>query len=142
MDQAKVYEFMRRQRYGVVASVAGDGTPQSALIGIATLPDLSIVFDTLKTSRKYRNLISKPRCSFVVGWTDEQTIQFEGHAEQPTGSDLQLCQSAYFEVWPDGLARMQWPNIAYFVVHPNWVRYMDYGLTPPLLWEATVSSNQ
>jgi pyridoxine/pyridoxamine 5'-phosphate oxidase len=142
MDQARMYRWMRRQQYGVVATVASDGTPQSALIGIATMPDLGFVFDTLKTSRKYANLMAKPCCSMVVGWTDEQTLQLQGIVEQPTGSYLQLCQAAYFNAWPSGVARMQWPNIAYFVMRPGWLRYSDYGLSPPLIWESPVSSSQ
>lgn len=142
MDQVSLYRFMRQQRYGVVSSIAGDGTPQSALIGIAIAPDLSIVFDTSTTSRKYANLILRPRCSLVVGWTEEQTIQLEGNARQPTGDDLRLCQSIYFEVWADGYARMQRSNVAYFVVRPSWVRYSDYGLSPPLVWEASLDSDQ
>jgi hypothetical protein len=67
MDKAAIYSFMAQHRYGVVSSTSAGGIPQSALVGIATTPDLEIVFDTLRTSRKYLNLIERPSCSFVVG---------------------------------------------------------------------------
>jgi len=100
MDRSELYRFMRQHRYGVVSSIAADGTPQSALVGIATTPELQIVFDTLRTTRKYANLTSNPRCSFVVGWSGEQTVQFEGIAEEPSGDDLLRYQAAYFAVRP------------------------------------------
>jgi len=138
MDKAAIYAFMSRHRYGVVSSISGEGTPQSALVGITTTPELEIIFDTVKTSRKYPNLIDRPRCSFVVGWSGEQTVQFEGIAEEPKGAALKRYQEAYFAVWPDGPARMSWPAIAYFVVHPRWIRYSDYDQSPPLIEEITL----
>ena len=72
MDQRAVYSFMKQHRYGVVSSIGPDGTPQSALVGIATSPHLEIIFDTVKSSRKYPNLIARPACSFVAGWGGER----------------------------------------------------------------------
>jgi pyridoxine/pyridoxamine 5'-phosphate oxidase len=125
----------RDYRYGVVSSLSTEGTPQSALVGIAVTPELEIVFDTLNSSRKYKNLIQRPSCSFVVGWGGEKTVQYEGTAGEPTGAVLERCQEAYFAVWPEGLAHVSWPGIAYFVVRPTWVRYSDYDQNPPLIEE-------
>ncbi|MGA2909015.1 MAG: pyridoxamine 5'-phosphate oxidase family protein [Terracidiphilus sp.] len=137
MDNDALYSFMARFRYGVVSSTSKAGTPQSALVGIATTTELEIVFDTVKSSRKYPNLIERPACSFVVGWDGEQTIQFEGLAMEPQGDELRRYQQAYFAVWPDGPARMSWPGIAYFVVRPRWIRFSDFDRNPPLIEELT-----
>jgi hypothetical protein len=61
MDRSALYSFIRVHRYGVVASVGENGKPESELVGIATTLELEIVFDTVKTSRKYGNLIARPR---------------------------------------------------------------------------------
>ncbi len=135
MDQVAIYAFMAGYRYGVVSSVAKDGSPQSALVGIAVTPQLEIVFDTVKSSRKYPNLIARPRCSFVVGWGGEETVQYEGLAIEPHGAELERFQQAYFATWPDGPSRLSWPGIAYFAVKPLWVRYCDYLQSPPLVIE-------
>jgi pyridoxine/pyridoxamine 5'-phosphate oxidase len=124
---------MTQHRYGVVSSIGPDSTPQSALVGIATSPELEIVFDTVKSSRKYSNLIARPACSFVVGWAGEQTVQFEGIAEELQGPELRRCQEIYFGAWPDGPARMAWPGITYFVVRPRWIRYSDFDQRPPVI---------
>jgi Pyridoxamine 5'-phosphate oxidase len=135
MDKTSIYAFMAGYRYGVVSSIAANRVPQSALVGIAVTPELEIVFDTLNSTRKYKNLIKRPSCSFVVGWGGEKTIQYEGIAKEPKGAELERCQEVYFAVWPDGLARMSWPGIAYFLVRPKWVRYSDYDQNPPLIEE-------
>src|SRR5208282_4993124 len=114
---------------------SSNGTPQSALVGIAVTQNLEIVFDTEKSSRKYPNLVERPSCSFVVGWGGEQTVQFEGVAFEPNGDELKHYQAAYFAAWPDGPARMAWPGIVYFVVRPRWIRLSDFDQSPPLIEE-------
>jgi pyridoxine/pyridoxamine 5'-phosphate oxidase len=135
MERRAIYKFMARFRYGVVSSVSDVGVPQSALVGIATTPELEIVFDTVSSSRKYGNLVARPACSLVVGWDGEQTVQYEGIASVPKGAELKRYQEAYFAIWPDGVAHMSWPGIVYFVVRPRWIRYSDYDQSPPLIEE-------
>ncbi len=135
MDRLFLHSFLSRHRYGVVSSLSSAGTPQSALVGIAVSPELEIIFDTVKSSRKYRNLIANPACSFVVGWGGEQTVQFEGVAEESQGSELKRFQEIYFAAWPDGPARMSWPGITWFVVRPRWIRYSDFDQNPPVIEE-------
>jgi hypothetical protein len=135
LDRLVLLEFLRRQRYGVIASIAADGSPQSALVGIATTGRLEIVFDTLDTTRKYANLIARPRCSLVIGWTGEQTMQIDGDAKVPEGEELERYRALYFETWPDGRERLSWPGIAHVVVTPRWIRFSDFAQQPPLIEE-------
>ncbi len=135
MDLPAIYDFMRRQRYGVVSSIAANGTPQSALVGIAATVRLEVIFDTVKSSRKYSNLKLRPACSLVIGWSGEQTLQLEGIAEEPQGVALKQYLNLYFAQWPECRAHTSWPGIAYFVVHPHWIRYSNYDQTPPLVQE-------
>jgi hypothetical protein len=135
--QSFLHSFLVRYRYGVVSSLSSQGSPQSALVGIAVTPELEIVFDTVKSSRKYPNLIQRPSCSMVVGWSGEQTAQMEGTAFEPKDLELRRYQDVYFATWPDGPERLSWPGIAYFVVRPKWIRYSDYDQTPPQIEEIT-----
>ena len=130
-----LFEFIQAQKLGVVGTISPGGAPQSALVGIAVTPDLEIVFDTLKTTRKYRNLMSNPACSFVIGWAAETTVQFEGEAREPSGAELTRCQEVYFKNWPDGPSRLSWPGITHLVVRPAWIRYSDFDQNPPLIQE-------
>jgi len=140
MNPVALYSFMTQHRFGVVSSVSGDGVPQSALVGIAITPQLEIIFDTVKSSRKYPNLIARPVCSFVVGRVGEQTVQFEGYAIEPDEPDLKRYQEMYFAVWPECKAHRSWPDIAYFVVRPRWIRYSDYDQKPCFIEEISIST--
>ena len=72
------------------------------MIGFAATERLEIIFDTLKTSRKYQNFLKSPKMALVIGWDDAQTLQIEGIADEPKGSDLERLKARYFEVFPDG----------------------------------------
>ena len=140
MTETDIYAFVAQFRLGVLSTISDANVPQSALVGIAVTPRLEIIFDTVKSSRKYRNLIANRVCSFVVGWAGEQTVQYEGEAEELESPELERYQETYFKMWPDGPARMKWPGIVYFVVRPMWVRFSDFDQSPPLIREFTFQS--
>ncbi len=135
MAREDLFGFMRGCRLGVLSSISGEGWPQSALVGIAVTAELEIVFDTVRSSRKYANLRANPAAAFVIGWTGERTLQYEGVAEELGGEELRRCREVYFAVWPEGERRMNWPDICYFVVKPRWIRFSDYGQTPVFVEE-------
>jgi pyridoxine/pyridoxamine 5'-phosphate oxidase len=137
MDKPSLHAFLQRHRYAVLSSLAANNTPQSALVGIAVSPDLEIIFDTVKSSRKYPNLIANPKCSLVIGWDNDQTLQYEGQATELRGAELQHYQKIYFAAWPDGASRLTWPGITHFVVRPSWLRHSDFNTVPPQITERT-----
>jgi pyridoxine/pyridoxamine 5'-phosphate oxidase len=137
IGQAALYSFMDACSLAVVASVSKTKEPQAALIGIAVTPDLEIVFDTVKSSRKYRNLISDANAALVIGWAGETTVQYEGRAEELTGAPLERYKKTYFAKWPDCREHERWPDMAYFVVRPKWIRYSDFNQNPPDIQEFT-----
>jgi general stress protein 26 len=133
--RVELIRFLQRQRYGVVASLAADGAPQSAVIGIATGETGEIVFDTLGTSRKAKNLRRDARISLTV-WQGERTVQVEGLADEPTGVESDRVREIYFAAFPDGRERLSWPHITHFRIVPRWARSSDFAGTPePLIVE-------
>lgn len=135
MTRADLFAFITSHKLGVLGTISPDGSPQSALVGIAVTKDLEIIFDTVDSSRKYRNLTANPNACFVLGWEGEITLQYEGAAFQPKGDALARYKKDYFAAWPDCLVHESWPGIAYFVVRPKWIRYSDYDQRPPLIEE-------
>lgn len=135
MTRCELYEFLAKQSLGVVGSLSPEGNAQSALVGIAVTEELEIVFDTLNTTRKYRNLVANPNASVVIGWVNEITVQYEGEAFLPEGEELVRYKSSYFAKWADGPSRQNWPGLVYFVIRPRWIRYSDYNQQPPLIDE-------
>jgi uncharacterized pyridoxamine 5'-phosphate oxidase family protein len=135
MQREQLIQFLRKYKLAVQASVAADGTPQAAVIGIAVSDQLELVFDTLETTRKYQNLRANPRIALVVGWEHEITAQIEGIADFPTGPELQRIRDVYFVPYPDGRDRLAWPGITHARVRPTWIRYSDFTRDPPLIVE-------
>lgn len=139
MTRIALHDFLKTQKLGVLGTIGPDVVPQSALVGIAVTPQLEILFDTVRGSRKYPNLMARPECSFVIGgWgSREQTVQYEGAAEELKSPDLEAYREIYFGTFPDGRARMSWPGIVWFVVRPRWIRYSDFDQNPPVIEEFT-----
>jgi hypothetical protein len=137
---AELLSFMRTHRLAVQASRGPADAIQAALIGIAVTDSFEIVFDTLDTTRKVRNLRAEPRMALVIGgWLsgDERTVQYEGVADEPTGDDLERVRALYYAAWPDGPSRASWPGLVYVRVRPTWVRYSDFNSDPPVIVEFT-----
>ena len=135
MTLEEVFDIARRKRYLVVSTVSESGAPESALMGFALTPAKEIVFDTLGSSRKAVNLAHNPKAALVIGWDDQVSLQIEGVARRAVGDDLASAKAAYFEAWPDGRGREAWPDIAYVVVKPAWIRYSSYAGGPPVVEE-------
>jgi Pyridoxamine 5'-phosphate oxidase len=131
MERNELLTYLRSQRLGVLGTLAPSGEPQAALVGYAVTPDFELLFDTLRTTRKYSNIIGNPRVSFTIGNTagsgDERTAQYEGVAEELVGETLVRLQPIYFAAWPDGINRIQWPHITWFVIRPRWIRYSNFN---------------
>jgi pyridoxine/pyridoxamine 5'-phosphate oxidase len=130
MTLEQVFDIAKTKRYLVVSTVNGSGAPEAALMGFALTHTREIVFDTLSTSRKAVNLARSSAAALVIGWDENVSLQIEGVARRPVGDDLASAKAAYFSQWPDGRARENWPNIAYVVVRPKWIRYSNYSGVP------------
>jgi hypothetical protein len=85
-----------------------------------------------------QNLRQNPKIAFVLGGTvegDERTVQYEGIADEPTGSELERLQAIYFNRFPDGPLRQTWPGLVYVRVRPSWIRFSDFNVAPPAIIE-------
>ena len=138
MTPDALLQFMRSEKYAVQASVSDAGSPQAAVVGIAVTDAFEIVFDTLASSRKASNLRANPSVAFVIGGTrdgDERTVQYEGIADEPSGSELDRVLALYYARFPDGPERRAWPGLIYVRVKPTWIRHSNFGANPPEIVE-------
>jgi len=137
MKFEEVCDIVRQKRLAVVSTVHDSGAPEAALVGFALTERNEIVFDSLGSSRKAINIARRPVAALVIGWDNDITVQIEGDARRPQGDDLTYAKAAYFREWPDGRGRENWPDIAYIVVKPRWLRYANYA-GAPVIEEFTV----
>jgi uncharacterized protein YhbP (UPF0306 family) len=138
MNPASLLEFLRKHRVAVQASVSPVSSPQAAVIGIAISDRFEIVFDTLETTRKVQYLRRNSKVALIIGGLaegDERTVQFEGEADEPSGTELERLKEVYYSAYPDGPSRVSWPGLIYVRVRPTWVRYSDYNVKPPQIIE-------
>ena len=123
--------------------MSASGSPQAAVVGIAVTDRFEIVFDTVDSTRKALNLRRNPRIALVLGgWgpDEEQTVQYEGVADEPDGADLERVRELYFAVYPDGRERLAWPGLIHVRVRPAWLRYSDFGRAPEQILEFTAAA--
>jgi pyridoxine/pyridoxamine 5'-phosphate oxidase len=132
MKLEEVFDIVRRKRLAVVSTVHDSGAPEAALVGFALTERDEVVFDTLGSSRKAVNIVRRPAAALVIGWENDVSVQIEGVARRPQGDDLAYAKAAYFREWPDGRGRENWPDIAYIVVKPRWLRYANYAGAPEI----------
>jgi general stress protein 26 len=138
MDPRTLLAFLREHRLAVQASVSANGAAQAAVVGIAVTDRFEIVFDTLDSTRKVKNLRRNPNVAFVIGGMtpgDERTAQCEGLADEPTGEELERLKQIYYGVFPEGPSRASWPGLIYVRVRPTWIRYSNYNVNPPEIIE-------
>ena len=128
MTKEFIYSFMKRHNLAVISTLSKDNKSESALIGIAVSENLEIVFDTVKTSRKYKNLSQNPDVALVIGWDNETTVQYEGVAVELSSVGDEYYKEIYYSVYPDGRERaVTWPDIVHFKITPSWIRYSDFN---------------
>ena len=138
MTKSELLAFMRTHRLAVEASVSASDAAQAAVVGIAVTESFELVFDTIDTTRKADNIGRNPRVAFVIGGLtvgDERTVQYEGIADVPLGSERERIKAAYFEAWPGGRDRVTWSGLVHVRVRPTWIRYSDYNTNSPVIIE-------
>ncbi|MBI4503557.1 MAG: pyridoxamine 5'-phosphate oxidase family protein [Gemmatimonadetes bacterium] len=138
MTRTDLLAFLRSHRYAVQASVAPVTGVQAAVVGIAVADNFDIVFDTIETSRKARNLVRDPRIALVIGGTldgEERTVQYEGLAERLRSADKRVVEELYFRIFPEGRDRLSWEGIMHVRVRARWLRYSDFRTARPTVVE-------
>lgn len=138
IDPEGLLDFLRLHRLAVQASVSARGVPQAAVVGIGVTNRFEIVFDTLASTRKVKNLRANPKIALVIGGLlpgDERSVQYEGIADVPEGAELARVLPAYYASHPGGRTRARRPGVIYIRVRPTWLRYCDYNQNPPVIVE-------
>jgi general stress protein 26 len=131
MNKEDILDFISARQFTVIATKS-EPFPESACIEFGN-DGFTLIFDTHKDSRKFKNIQQSPEVSLVIGWDDEKTVQYEGTASLLRDSEeLEQLKKAYFKKSPEA---KKWENkegMVYFKVEPKWVRYTDLNKTP---WE-------
>lgn len=126
MTPVDVIAFLSREKHGAVATLAADGRPECAVVGLAWTAAGEAVFDTLGDTHKATNLRRDGRIAVTV-WIDAQTVQLHGVADEPSGAERDRLVARYLEVFPDGRERLKWPGLTHFRIRSHWARFSDFS---------------
>lgn len=126
------FNFLNNHSLGVIATNGPDGFPEAAAIEFGQSSKLEIIFDTLITSRKYKNIKRSPKIAMVVGWDENQTVQLEGLAAELNDKERPGLKKAFFDKVPMAKKFEANQNIVYFKISLKWIRFTDLNKHP---WE-------
>ncbi len=142
MEKLKlIRQFMDGQTHMVIAT--NDGiVPEAALVGFAASDDLSLIFGTYTTTRKYKNILKNPKVAIVFGDSGKITVQYEGTVTKLEGTELDRYKEIYFKKTPSAKKYENYENQTYLKVTPSWVRYTDYNKDPILVFEEFITNQK
>jgi uncharacterized protein YhbP (UPF0306 family) len=133
-SEKMIADFIQSQHFAVVSST-WNGEPQAATVAISEYNKFELIFATLNTTRKYRNLKNDPHVAVVVGWDENVTVQYEGIAEETTGDLEDECQKIHLQKSPGSEKYARLKTQRYFKITPKWIRYTDISKDPEFSFE-------
>ena len=121
--------FLKANEYGVVATIAKNGTPQAATVTYLIDDDFTIYFATRRTTRKYKNLEQNNAIAMVMG-TGPAAISvqlhgtteiIEGEAREKTMERFLMKHESYYRIF----LKMPGYDFAVFKITPTWIRLFN-----------------
>ena len=131
MNKEDLTSFLNSHDLMVVSSL-GAIYPESAVVEYAN-EGCTLVFDTDSTSRKYKNILSNPNVSVVIGWdneVEEETVQLQGKCTLLNGEALEKYKKVYFAKNPGAQKWEHEKGTVYFKIEPVWARHTDLKVFP------------
>ena len=125
-----ISDFIKKQKLVVISTVDKNNKPESAVLEFGETDNLEIIFDTYNSSKKYKNLQINKHVSFVIGWDENITVQYEGIAEELTGEQKKKFQKIYWIKNPKAKRWATREGVVYFKTTPRWIRYSDLNEHP------------
>ncbi|MEK7134613.1 MAG: pyridoxamine 5'-phosphate oxidase family protein [Patescibacteria group bacterium] len=125
-----IRRLINQSKLAVLSTVTLENISESAVVEISARDNLELIFDTLPTFRKYKNLNNNQNVSVVIGW-EPATIQYEGIATELTGDVLEEYKQIHFMKFPEAV-KFEKLGIKFFKIIPRWIRYTDVSRQP---WE-------
>ncbi|MEO6509275.1 MAG: pyridoxamine 5'-phosphate oxidase family protein [Patescibacteria group bacterium] len=132
--EENVLTFLKTQSPAlcVFSTVGPDAKPESAVLAYAVHDDLSLVFSTHITTRKWSNLKQNDKVAVVFGMSfTSPNIQYQGVATLIENGSEHNDQEDFFYSQRPETARFKSETTGYIVVKPTWIRLTDMSQHPP-----------
>lgn len=136
----KILNFLKNTKIAVMSTYSKDREyPESAVITLSETPDLHIIINSSKNSRKNKNILDNNKVSIAMGfdWNTMQTVQIEGDAHiMTTEEKIPSIIDYHFERNPHLLCYRDKEDREFIEVVPRWIRYTDLGSDE--IWEIEI----
>lgn len=137
-EKKKVLEILKKNSLCVLSTSSIKGKSQSAVMESVVKDDLTILFNTEITTRKYKNVQENEQVSIVFGgWSNDPTIQIDGIARELAGQEEVKAKEYMLSVNPELKEYFNDEMGMFIEVKPIWVRYSDFSKNPPEVLEIT-----
>lgn len=137
MQEERIYNFIKNEKYAVISSVNEAGQPESALVAFSETENLEIIIATGDTTRKVQNILLNPDVSVVIGFDEEEltSVQYEGTARVLPMEVAGDYAEIHYEKQPGSREHKDKPGECFIVITPVWARFTDYGGHPGEIFE-------
>ena len=105
----------------VLATVAADGKPESAMVGFSHGENLELLVGTSHKTRKYANIQRNSHVAVVVG-DNEAEIQYEGTIRELDLTEAEKFLKKHFEKLIGAEKYLEDPNQRWLLITPTWLR--------------------
>jgi general stress protein 26 len=136
-DREQVFEFLKTQVLGTLATLDADGHPQVATVAFSSTPELRFIIGTAEDSRKATNVAGDDRVAFVVTDPEQRyTVQLEGVARRLTDQEFEEhFADEHYRQRPQSLPFKDEPGQCHILVEPTDLRFSDCNPHPWVLTE-------
>jgi general stress protein 26 len=123
-----VYDFLKRHRKAVFATVDADGAPHTSLMLYVVDEDLNIYFGTRKAFNKYHQLCARPKMSLsVIEETIDplQVVDVHGEAVEVPAEEKMERFAFFKENNPSIYYVEDAEDYVMFKIKPSGIRWLD-----------------
>ena len=132
----KVLEFLKLERFCVLATADKNSKPEAAMVCFFVKNDLSILLYTDPRTRKAENLKENRQASLVICNLEKQVeVQTDGKTTILEGDEAQKAKEYILSVEPEQESHMKKRPVIFIHFKPGWIRFCNFGVEPDEIFE-------
>ncbi len=133
-SKSEVYEFLQNPKlaHGVLGYLDSDAQPDTAFISFSATKDLSIIFGTSETSRKFTAIKANPNAAFNITDKDRRyTVQLKGQVRELSLQELVPFEDEHYAKLGEASRKFKtMPDQHFFIIEPTYFKFTDCSSNP------------
>jgi len=138
-NREKVLEFLKSERFCVLATANKNSKPEAAIVCFFTKDDFSILLYTDSKSRKAKNLKENSQASLVISDLGKKIeVQIDGKATILENKEAQKAKEFILALNPSQKPHMEKRPVVFLQFKPDWIRYCNFRKELNEIFEFTI----